>query len=123
MFLHRSVDVSIIPYLTETPRTNQQVSFALDIARGNNVRTLEIFCLSPESPVLPSSPLCDRTGRRGALILSSALFLLGGALMGWSPRVEMLIVGRLVSGVATGLVSTAVPQYLAECALPSSKHK
>ena len=67
---------------------------------------------------IASGPLCDRTGRRGALILSSALFLLGGALMGWSPRVEMLIVGRLVSGVATGLVSTAVPQYLAECALP-----
>ena len=68
---------------------------------------------------IASGPLCDRTGRRGALILSSALFLLGGALMGWSPRVEILIVGRLVSGVATGLVSTAVPQYLAECALPA----
>ena len=68
---------------------------------------------------IASGPLCDRAGRRGTLMLSSALFLLGGALMGWSPRVDVLIVGRLVGGVATGLVSTAVPQYLAECALPA----
>ena len=68
---------------------------------------------------IASGPLCDRAGRRGTLMLSSVLFLLGGALMGWSPRVDVLIVGRLVGGVATGLVSTAVPQYLAECALPA----
>ena len=68
------------------------------------------------SGTIASGPLCDRAGRRSTLMLSSVLFLLGGALMAWSPTVEVLLIGRLVSGVAAGLVSTAVPTYLAECA-------
>ena len=66
---------------------------------------------------IASGPLCDRTGRRSTLVLSSVLFLLGGALMTWSPGVRVLIGGRLVSGVATGLVSTAVPQYIVQLLL------
>ena len=37
------------------------------------------------SGTIASGPLCDRAGRRSTLMLSSALFLLGGALMAWSP--------------------------------------
>ena len=39
---------------------------------------------------IASGPLCDRTGRRSTLVLSSVLFLLGGALMAWSPDVRVL---------------------------------
>ena len=63
-----------------------------------------------------SGRLGDAVGRRGALQLSSALFLVGGGLQSWSPALQTLVAGRLVSGFAAGLVSSTVNTYIAECA-------
>ena len=68
---------------------------------------------------LGSSALADRAGRKRALAASCALFLLGGALMAWSPTAGVLVAGRFVGGTAAGLVSAAVPTYIAECAEPA----
>jgi SP family galactose:H+ symporter-like MFS transporter len=68
-----------------------------------------------------SGRLSDAYGRQKALVLSSALFLTGGALMGWSPTPSALIAGRFIGGMAAGLVSAAVPTYIAECAEPSQR--
>ena len=67
--------------------------------------------------------LCDWAGRQKTLAVSSVLFLTGGVLMGWSPDTSVLIAGRFVSGIAAGLVSAAVPTYIAECAEPSQRGK
>jgi MFS transporter, SP family, galactose:H+ symporter len=68
-----------------------------------------------------SGRLSDAFGRQKALVLSSALFLCGGALMGWSPTPSTLIAGRFIGGMAAGIVSAAVPTYIAECAEPSQR--
>lgn len=64
---------------------------------------------------------CDSVGRQRTLVLSSLCFLLGGALMGWSRGSGMLIAGRFIGGCAAGIVSAAVPTYIAECAEPSQR--
>lgn len=61
------------------------------------------------------SKLCDWFGRQKALVLSSLFYLAGGSLMWWSPEWNVLVGGRFVSGIAAGLVSAAVPTYIAEC--------
>jgi SP family galactose:H+ symporter-like MFS transporter len=65
--------------------------------------------------------LLEDLGRQRTLVVSCALFFLGGLLMGWSPDTRTLIAGRIVGGVAAGLVSAAVPTYIAECAAPSQR--
>ena len=55
--------------------------------------------------------LADSVGRQKTLVASSALFLTGGMLMGWSPTPATLIAGRFVGGMAAGVVSAAVPVH------------
>ena len=67
--------------------------------------------------------ICDWVGRQRALVISSVFFLIGGALMSWSPGVKVLLGGRFLGGVAAGIVSAAVPIYIAECADPEQRGK
>ena len=55
-------------------------------------------------------------GRKRSLILGAVLFVAGSVLCGvaWGPQV--LIVGRLILGVAIGIASFTAPLYLAEIA-------
>jgi MFS transporter, sugar porter (SP) family len=55
-------------------------------------------------------------GRKRSLILGAVLFVAGSLLCGiaWAPQV--LIVGRLILGVAIGIASFTAPMYLAEIA-------
>ena len=59
-----------------------------------------------------------RFGRRGVIILSSAIFTLGAALMGWAFSYSTLMFGRFIVGIAVGLASMTVPMYIAEVAPP-----
>jgi MFS family permease len=68
-----------------------------------------------------SGKLCDWVGRKRTLVLSSACFVLGGLLMAWSPGSEVLVAGRMTVGLAAGIVSSAVPTYIAECAEPAQR--
>ena len=70
---------------------------------------------------LAAGKLLQEGGRKRTLIVSCALFLLGGVLMGLAPTTRFLIAGRAIGGIAAGLVSAAVPTYIAECAEPSQR--
>lgn len=65
-----------------------------------------------------SGPLSDSIGRRPMLIASSLLYSLAGLLMLWSPTVHVLLLARLVDGLAVGLAVTLVPVYISETAPP-----
>ncbi len=60
--------------------------------------------------------LCDWLGRRPVLILASAVFTLGAAVMAGSVNPWMLVIGRVVVGVGIGMAATTVPMYIAESA-------
>ncbi|XP_076923012.1 monosaccharide-sensing protein 2-like [Bidens hawaiensis] len=65
-----------------------------------------------------SGPLSDRVGRRPMLLSSSLLYFIGGLVMLWSPNVYILLLGRLLDGLAIGLAVTLVPVYISETSPP-----
>lgn len=62
--------------------------------------------------------LADKLGRQKTLLIASVVFILGALTIGFSPTYVWLIVGRLISGFAVGLVSLAAPLYIAEISPP-----
>ncbi|KAJ7329702.1 hypothetical protein JRQ81_015876 [Phrynocephalus forsythii] len=59
----------------------------------------------------------NRFGRRNSMLLVNVLSILAGALMGFcklAKAMEMLIVGRFVIGIFSGLCTGFVPMYISE---------
>lgn len=56
----------------------------------------------------------SRLGRRWSIILAAALFMVGTLAAAVSPDVPILIVARVVVGLAIGVASFTVPMYIAE---------
>jgi SP family facilitated glucose transporter-like MFS transporter 3 len=63
--------------------------------------------------------IANRQGRKGALLMTSWIFLVGGLLMGLAMNVYWLIPARFLVGFASGLSSVVVPVYLGEIAPPT----
>ncbi|KAH8703021.1 general substrate transporter [Talaromyces proteolyticus] len=66
------------------------------------------------SYVFLSGPVNDRLGRRWAGIVGVMILCVGAALQAGAVHLAMMIIGRIISGVGVGIVSTAVPLYLSE---------
>lgn len=63
-----------------------------------------------------SGPLTDTLGRKKINIIASLVFVLGSILTAVATGVAMLIFGRLLLGLAIGIVASTVPLYIAEMA-------
>ncbi|KAL7533628.1 hypothetical protein ACHAXR_005359 [Thalassiosira sp. AJA248-18] len=61
----------------------------------------------------------DSKGRKGALLLTTWLFIFGGLIQTFAPNLVIVIIARLVIGVASGATSVLVPVYLGELAPPN----
>ena len=75
--------------------------------------------------LLSSLPL-QHLGRRGTLLLSGVVFLLGFVLISAASlpsSVPMIIAGRLLCGVGTSLAVPAASVYVAECSEASLRGK
>ncbi|MGN6402923.1 MFS transporter, partial [Sinomonas sp.] len=60
--------------------------------------------------------LSDAWGRRKTIILLAVLFFAGTVAVVFTPNFEVLVVGRILLGLAVGGASTVVPVFLAELA-------
>ncbi len=60
--------------------------------------------------------LSDSWGRRKTIIMLAVLFFLGTLVVVFTPNFEVLVVGRILLGLAVGGASTVVPVFLAELA-------
>lgn len=60
----------------------------------------------------------DRCGRKRTVQIGALIATIGGILQCASVNLAMILVGRIVSGWAIGLMSMSVPVYQAECAHP-----
>jgi sugar porter (SP) family MFS transporter len=60
--------------------------------------------------------LSDTWGRRKTIILLAVLFLVGALSCVFAPNFEVMVVGRVILGLAVGGASSVVPVYLAELA-------
>jgi len=55
-------------------------------------------------------------GRKYSILIGGAVFAAGGFLQSLAPSFSWLLVGRVVSGIAIGLLSMVVPVYISETA-------
>ncbi|XP_048362111.1 solute carrier family 2, facilitated glucose transporter member 9-like [Sphaerodactylus townsendi] len=81
--------------------------------------TVSVFALGGLVGSFPVGMLVTRYGRNGTLIRSNLLVFLAGVLMGLSRYVEspeMVIIGRFITGVHSGICLSVVPMYLGEIA-------
>ncbi|WP_395398757.1 sugar porter family MFS transporter [Arthrobacter sp. UC242_113] len=60
--------------------------------------------------------LSDTWGRRKTIILLAILFLVGALSCVFAPNFEVMVIGRVILGLAVGGASSVVPVYLAELA-------
>lgn len=65
-----------------------------------------------------AGPAADRYGRRLMILLAAAVFIVGALASAAAPGVEVLVIARVVIGVAIGLASAAAPVYISEVAPP-----
>lgn len=68
-----------------------------------------------------AGPLGDGWGRRRAILLAAAVFIAGALGSSAAPDATVLVVARLVIGVAIGIASANAPVYISEIAPPESR--
>src|SRR5882672_2031137 len=66
-----------------------------------------------------AGPAADTYGRRLMILLAAAVFIVGA--LGSAAAPEVLVLARIVIGVAIGLASAAAPVYISEVAPPESR--
>ncbi|QGK71063.1 sugar porter family MFS transporter [Allosaccharopolyspora coralli] len=92
-------------------------AFGLDDAMKQIV--VASLLLGAIAGALAGGPVVDRLGRKRTLIVVSAVFTVGALLSAAAPGPGVLIVARVLLGVAIGTSSLVVPMYIAEIAPPS----
>ncbi|MDD5086027.1 MAG: sugar porter family MFS transporter [Candidatus Omnitrophica bacterium] len=68
-----------------------------------------------------SGTVSDRLGRRKSIIITALLFTLGATGCAVAPNVWILIICRLVIGIAIGVASYVAPLYISEIAPPKTR--
>ncbi|OIJ31732.1 sugar porter family MFS transporter [Staphylococcus succinus] len=63
-----------------------------------------------------SGPLSDRLGRRRVVFIIAIIYIVGALILALAPSMPILVIGRLVIGVAVGGSTAIVPVYLSEMA-------
>ena len=63
--------------------------------------------------------LADNRGRRGAFMINSLLFLLGGLVQSLAINMNVVILARFIIGLASGISSVLVALYVGELAPPT----
>ncbi|CRG86023.1 High-affinity glucose transporter [Talaromyces islandicus] len=70
---------------------------------------------------LISGPLSDRVGRKTSIMIGCVIWLIGSTIICASQNIAMLIVGRIINGLAVGIESAQVPVYISEISPPSKR--
>ncbi|OGT37824.1 MAG: hypothetical protein A3F11_10625 [Gammaproteobacteria bacterium RIFCSPHIGHO2_12_FULL_37_14] len=70
-----------------------------------------------------AGPIGDRYGRKSLIILSSFVFIVGVIFILYAHSFLMLLYARLLLGIGVGIVSVAVPLYVAEIVPAKSRGK
>ncbi|WP_399084866.1 sugar porter family MFS transporter [Streptomyces sp. BBFR2] len=90
--------------------------FGLDAAEQGAV--VSVLLIGAMAGALGAGRLAERLGRRKALALEGTVFLIGTALAVLAPGFAVLLVARVVLGLAVGAASATVPVYLSEISPP-----
>jgi predicted MFS family arabinose efflux permease len=80
-----------------------------------------VFALGGLFGALLASQTLQHIGPKKTVFVTSLLYFVGGLVKAVAQDVTLLVVGRLISGVAAGAVTVAVPLFINELAPPGSK--
>ena len=61
---------------------------------------------------LINGPISDNLGRKGSMLIAVVIFILGSSLQAGGSNIETIFAGRAVAGLAVGMLTMVVPQYL-----------
>src|SRR3984957_13225922 len=67
---------------------------------------------------LTGGRLADWIGRRLTVLITAAVFIVGVLLVAFTPSYPLLLVARIIIGLAVGSASTVVPLYIGEIVPP-----
>lgn len=65
----------------------------------------------------------DIIGRRKTILYGALIFVIGGAFQTFSTSMAIMILGRVISGLGVGFLSTIVPVYQSEISPPHNRGK
>ncbi|CAI6339396.1 unnamed protein product [Periconia digitata] len=68
-----------------------------------------------------SWPIGNKYGRRGTMAIGAIVSIIGCTLQTAAQEIGMLITGRLIAGLAVGIIYFAIPQYQSEIAPPEHR--
>mmetsp|Transcript_11702 Transcript_11702/g.28761 ORF Transcript_11702/g.28761 Transcript_11702/m.28761 type:complete len:698 (-) Transcript_11702:140-2233(-) len=77
------------------------------------------FCVGGPIGSVLAGKWADERGRKGALLLTTWLFIIGGLIQSLAPSLVVVMIARAVIGVASGASTVLVPIYLGELAPPN----
>lgn len=87
---------------------------------GTTVAILEIGALVSSLLV---GRIGDIIGRRRTILYGAIIFVVGGLFQSFAVGIKTMILGRTISGVGVGMLSTIVPVYQSEISPPHNRGK
>lgn len=72
------------------------------------------FCVGAPFGCALAGKWADERGRRGALLIVTWLFIIGGAIQSLAPSIYVIMVARVLIGLSSGASTVLVPIYLGE---------
>lgn len=85
--------------------------------------TVSVPIMAVMAGTLLSGILADRIGRKATLVLNAVVLLIGWAVFFMAPTFTILLVSRVVSGTASGIMVTTSYMLLSEIALVLFNHR
>jgi len=77
------------------------------------------FCVGGPIGASLAGTWADNRGRRGALLLTTWLFIIGGIIQSFAPSMLVITISRVIVGLASAASTVLVPIYLGELAPPN----
>jgi len=77
------------------------------------------FCVGGPFGAVLAGKLADDKGRRGALLLTTWLFVLGGLVQALAPSLTVVVITKMIISMASGATTVLAPIYLGELAPPN----
>lgn len=102
------------------PYFKEQFNNPSRVMIGNMVSILEVGAFISSLMV---GRLGEKWGRRRTIKYGSVVFVVGGIFQGFASKMAHLIIGRSISGLGVGLLSTIVPIYQSEISPPHNRGK
>ena len=106
-----SYDQGVLSGLLENPSFREQFGDPDDVITGITVAS---YCLGALFGCLISFAVGDMLGRRYMIWLAMGLIIVGASLQTSAHTLAHLIVGRIITGLGTGIDSSTVPMYQSE---------